>query len=332
MPSIVVRAPSAQVKWMLTLVLVLSCGLSCAASRIYTVGILFDSSSELHEEAIVGVEQKLKEGEVSNVKFVRIDINQSHFEQVIHNDKFDFLISFGIEAAKSAITTNIEYPILYAMVPKQSYLQLANQNPGSANTISGQKYVLYLEQKPSRQLLVINALLGDDIDIGLVVGEYSRHEGEEIAKLARLQNERVTVEVVNENEQPIELVRDVLKHSDVYVALYDSRVLDSQNARWLLYMAYRMRKPVIGFSPSYTRAGALASIYATPQQVGMQVAEWVIEMINGHLVEQVQYPKYFTVSVNDNIRRLLRIDKRSEEEIANLIKKRERSADEVRDQ
>jgi hypothetical protein len=61
---------------------------------------------------------------------------------------------------------------------------------------------------------------------------------------------------------------------DALLAVPDPLVFNSQTAANILAAAYRRRIPLIGFSPAYTRAGALVSLYSTPDQIGFAAAKY----------------------------------------------------------
>ncbi|MDF3823286.1 hypothetical protein P3G55_25605, partial [Leptospira sp. 96542] len=77
-----------------------------------------------------------------------------------------------------------------------------------------------------------------------------------------------------------------------------------------LLASFRATVPMQAFSPAYVRAGALLALYATPQQIGAQVAL----LARDALVEQngrvrgfgpPQHTQWFEVSVNAHVARSL---------------------------
>ncbi|MGJ4749122.1 hypothetical protein ACQV5M_22350, partial [Leptospira sp. SA-E8] len=78
----------------------------------------------------------------------------------------------------------------------------------------------------------------------------------------------------------------------------------------ILLASFRAKVPMQAFSPAYSRAGALLALYATPEQIGTQVAT----LARDALVEQngkargfgpPQHTQLFEVSVNAHVARSL---------------------------
>ena len=96
----------------------------------------------------------------------------------------------------------------------------------------------------------------------------------------------------------------MLNDSDVLIALPDPIVFNLRTTRNILLSTYRKRVPVIGFSKSYVKAGALAAIYSTPEFIGKQTGEIITDLavkssLNNKLLPLPHsHSKYFTISVN----------------------------------
>jgi ABC-type uncharacterized transport system substrate-binding protein len=111
--------------------------------------------------------------------------------------------------------------------------------------------------------------------------------------------------VVDEDANPVPIIEDLIKDNKALLAVYDSVALNPNISKWLLYLAYQHRVPVIGFSRAYVDAGALAAVYSTPEQIGRQAAEIVYDYIEGNsgsLPLQI-YPKYFSLGLNRSVAR-----------------------------
>ncbi|MEJ2694870.1 MAG: ABC transporter substrate binding protein [Candidatus Thiodiazotropha sp.] len=92
----------------------------------------------------------------------------------------------------------------------------------------------------------------------------------------------------------------VLENSDAMLSIADPAIFNTENARNILLTAYHWRIPLIGLSPAYVRAGALAAVYTSYTQLATQVAETIESLRSCSSIKQIQpqYPKYFDVIVN----------------------------------
>jgi len=85
-------------------------------------------------------------------------------------------------------------------------------------------------------------------------------------------------------------------------------IFNRNTAQSLFLTSYRYRDPVVGYSRSMTRAGALLSLYSTPAQIGRQAAQWAGEALgNARPVRlpPAAAPVYFEVSINEQVARSL---------------------------
>jgi ABC-type uncharacterized transport system substrate-binding protein len=76
----------------------------------------------------------------------------------------------------------------------------------------------------------------------------------------------------------------------------------------ILLMSYHAGIPVIGYSAAYQRAGAMVSLYTTPEQLARQAVEAVIAWRQGKGLPATPEPKYFTVGINVTVARSLGIE------------------------
>lgn len=100
-----------------------------------------------------------------------------------------------------------------------------------------------------------------------------------------------------------------LQESDAFIAVADNVVSNRKTVQNLLLTTYRQKVPVIGYSRAYVRAGALAAVYSTPEQIGRQAGELV-----GGLMKKEKWslpaplhPRYFSIEVNREVARSLGI-------------------------
>ena len=99
-------------------------------------------------------------------------------------------------------------------------------------------------------------------------------------------------------------------------------VVSRDTAQSLLLTTYRANIPVIAFSHAYVRAGALAAVYSTPEQIGQQTGEAILRLNQSGSwnLPKPQYPKYFSVSVNSQVARSLGLEIESEQVLVEKLK------------
>ena len=92
---------------------------------------------------------------------------------------------------------------------------------------------------------------------------------------------------------------------DFVWCLPDNSVYNSVTVQALLLASLNNRLPIIGFSSSFVRAGALMGVYPDFREVGMQTAEAVRNYLAGRPLPTLETPRVFRVAVNQRVERLL---------------------------
>jgi putative ABC transport system substrate-binding protein len=86
--------------------------------------------------------------------------------------------------------------------------------------------------------------------------------------------------VESDKDLPPQL-RALLGESEALWLLPDSTVLTNDSIRFILESALERHVPVIGFSPEFTRLGALLSISVPYGQVGRETGQLARRILNG---------------------------------------------------
>jgi ABC-type uncharacterized transport system substrate-binding protein len=140
--------------------------------------------------------------------------------------------------------------------------------------------------------------------VGMLVGAESKGHLPALEKAARERGfELVTSPVAQDGL--FAALQAVLPEVEVLLALPDPAVFNSQTAANILTAAYRRQVPLVGFSPAYVKAGALLALYSTPAQVGARGGEVLRQALSGRGLPPPQWPREFTVSVNQDVARSL---------------------------
>jgi len=235
--------------------------------------------------------------------------NKNRFSfRVMNIDDFDkgnstrtLIIAVGMRASVMLAKKKLATSIISIYVPQYAYQSLLKKYP-----IYSQKYfvgAVFIDQPLQRQLRLTRLLVPDANKMGMILGGIS-------SKIVSNQKELIKQETIYVSNLKIldgvidlPSLQKLMQDNDVILTLPDPTVHQPINAKRILYNAYRAKKPLIAFSKSYVNAGALASIYSTPEQIGKQAAE----KINTYLLssdsyrEKFETSEYFEISLNRNV-------------------------------
>ncbi len=261
-----------------------------------TVSVLTPRTDGGYEEIVDALRQEIAKS--PGWKF-HIDITPTSITAPIQKLPEDtaIVITVGLQATQYAITNSDQrIPILSVLLPRVSFEALTVDKP-STRKISA----IFIDQPPSRQLELLRTVLPAARVIGIVVGPSNGRDVEALRALASNRGLTVIAEQAARDTELYPVLQSVLRASDVLLALPDPYIINVSTAQNLLLTSFRFRVPVIGHSAAYVRAGALAAVYSTPRQIGVEASQLIRQFIRNGTLPQPKYPRLFTVSINQQM-------------------------------
>ena len=225
------------------------------------------------------------------------------------------VVAVGVRAAESVADLAGRTPVLVVLVPKEWYQKTGRQR--LIGNIHRPVSALFLDQPYARQAHLISLAFPEIKRVGVLVSAAQAAVHEEIGKALRKEGLTLIAEVLEPDQKLIEPLERIFIKSDLMLAVPDAEVFNRTTAQSVLLTSYRYHDPIVGYSHSLMRAGALISLYSTPGQIGRQAAEIIIkqfESAHGQLADPT-YPRYFSVGVNQQVARSLGLNMLPEAEL-----------------
>lgn len=216
------------------------------------------------------------------------------------------VVAVGVRAATKALQTARHTPVLCVLVPQVTYETLQKTYATDSSTpISA----IYLDQPMGRQLDLARLAVPNLEQVSVLLGPTSRLRRGALEAAARQRKLELQIGEIGPDDNPLVALASILEDSDALLAEPDPVVFNRGNLEGILLGTYRMSIPVIGFSHAYVEAGALAAVYSTPEQIGRQTGELIsrIAAQGRWKLPKPAYPAYYTVAVNRQVARSLRI-------------------------
>lgn len=217
----------------------------------------------------------------------------------------NLVVTVGVRAVEAVAALPIRTPVLAAMVPRAWFLSAGRTllAEGGRRDVSA----VYIDQPFERQAALIRLALPDARRVGVVLSAAQAGLVGELDAALRAHGLGLVPAILPDEGRLLPTLEGVLPDVDVLLAVADPQVFNRSTAQSAFLTTYRYRVPVVGYSRSMTRAGAMLSLHASPEQIGRQAAEAVIAAVQGTAVRlpAPAYPVYFSVSVNDKVGRSL---------------------------
>lgn len=231
------------------------------------------------------------------------------------------IVAVGTQAAQSLVARELRAPILAAMLPRSTFERLSQQKRDERRLSA-----VFIDQPPGRYVDMVRATLPEAERVGLLAGREGREHTQRLAQAARDRKLRVQVENIAADGEIYPAMQRMFSDGGVLLASPDASVFNAQTVQNILLGAYRLRVPVIGFSPSLVhKAGALAALYSTPAQIGRQCGEIARAVLGGGSLPTAQYPRLFTVGVNAYVARAMGLKVDAESTIHDRLERLERA-------
>jgi putative tryptophan/tyrosine transport system substrate-binding protein len=206
----------------------------------------------------------------------------------------DLVVTVGSEALRKTLGRSDNPPIIATLLPRQSYEKILAEfrRPGRSTAI-------YLDQPAARQAAFINHLLPGQKRVGMLISGETRN----VSGLYRqaFGNAGLTLdgEDADTDSTLLPALNSLLSRVNVLIAVPDSKIYHRSNIKPILITAFRYQRPVIGYSPAFVNAGALAALHSTPAQIARQTAEMIVA--HGTNLPNPSGPSQFAIAINGNV-------------------------------
>jgi len=221
--------------------------------------------------------------------------------------EYSSLITIGYQSAARVINNQTAKPVLSLLIPKLAFNLLLNNKIEKDN-----RYLfssIYIDQPIERQLRLIDLLSHNFKKIGILYGKNSYSRKKEISSVIASAGYRVKNITVLERTELISETRHLSENSDLLLAIPDSTIYNRRSIKGILLTTYRNKIPVIGFSKAYVKAGALAAVYSSPENISLQAIETIQHNTrHSYISASRQHPKYFNIETNAKVARSLNIN------------------------
>lgn len=219
------------------------------------------------------------------------------------------VVAIGSRASEFALRHFPNADILSLLMPIAAWDELCERLPGS-----GRRAAVVIDQPLERPLTLGQLLVPSARQVGAVFGPASVGSRPQLINAARRRGMELVFADLDSDDNPIGVLSPLVQKTDLFIAVADRAVFNKSVAKWLLYLSFRQKVSVIGFSQSYAKAGALGAVYSSPENIGRHGAELMASLLAseggvaiGAEPWRTYYPKYYTLEINREVARGLNI-------------------------
>ena len=252
------------------------CSLCVSESMAMDIAILRSSDIPAYHEAVAGFKATGPIGAIYTEYDVQGDLELGKkLARKLRASNSSLVVAVGLKAALAAKVEILDIPIVYMMIqdPLKHQLTAANMT----GTL--------LSVPVDRQLKFMRAFLPTIHRLGALYDQAkSSSSVKDAMQQATLSGFQLKVLPVESEKDVPQQLRTLLSDVEALWLLPDSTVLTNESLRFILDSALAHQIPVIGFSPEFTRLGALLSISVNYGQVGRETGLLATRILDRELL------------------------------------------------
>jgi ABC-type uncharacterized transport system substrate-binding protein len=262
------------------------------------VVLVFPSALEPCAEAVEGFRERLSSQEAA---LGLLDVNQPAFAAEVAQELArnpSVIVAVGSDAVRAVLMRE-------SAVTTISTMTLEADQVAATPLAARVKAAVYLDI-PVRTLVgELRTLFPDKTRVGVI--RNPARGGPTAAQIRGQAPETTTLEIAD-CATPDELLPVFLsfrKKADFVICLPDGALYNGATARPLIMASLENRLPIVGFSPSFVRAGAAVGVYPDYRGIGQQTADLVRRCLEPGDCASWETPKKLTMAVNARVLRML---------------------------
>jgi ABC-type uncharacterized transport system substrate-binding protein len=279
---------------MLRLLFCFLCFIFCSSTIASTVHIITSEESDVYHQAASALQTRIREA-LPSLKLIVHSIDEFDDNSLMQDD---LIVSIGNQGIVSLHQLNNKYPIIYSFSDQQA---LPKQDGNWAATVTSQPI--------ARMANVIAPLLSEQYKKQIIISYTDNNSRVENEADKLKNNPNIIPIMIRHGDKPAKDIEDKLFNAGALIAVNDDYIWQGENARWMLYQAYRYRVPVVGYSKKFLKAGALVSVYSTLEQITEKTLQTIkMWTQTGQLERKGMIYSNFNIEFNKNIARALNMD------------------------
>ncbi len=216
------------------------------------------------------------------------------------------LIGLGEKAADTLARNAPATPQLHLLISRHAH-QTHSRLPGVS--------ALYMQQPLRRQLRFLRFLFPEYHRLGVLLGPASRHRRRALARAADELGLSLHSIQVDEQRAIGPSLRRLAGRSDILLALPDPLIYNRATLATVLLTSYHEQLPVFGFSAGMVRAGAVAALYSSADELGTEAADMAWRMLHSD-IPAATAPRRFERAVNRPVAHALHLRLPTDAELA----------------
>jgi len=296
------RAISRSPKFLRNLLFLLTLALSHFGWASTSIVVVTSSRAPVYQQALDELLQQIESRNAElDLSWTQVTLDQLKASPSITPLNSDLFITIGSAAAQYMFEQSSSGVLLCSFITRSAYDAITARNPSRENA-----HAIFMDQ-PIERFLALAMLLRQKqprYKIGVL-------QGQSLSSMSQFELADVDVNsaILLADKNPAATIEPLVRSNDVFIVTPSSAYINRLVARLTLQLSMKYKKPVIGFSQKYAEAGALLSLYASPEDIGKSTAQTVIDWLESGQRElsSAGGGQHYTISLNSHVARKYRM-------------------------
>ena len=282
----------------------------------YQVALLLPNSQHPYRQVSTTLQAELAYAGDA-IKLSRFVLDKSGLPDAKVLAGYDLLIPVGFQATEWLVAKQLNTKTLSIFITHDAFEEINRRHPLS----TGRRHAIVLDQPASRLVGLVQQLPLTINRLAMLQGTGDEARYQAIMASGAARDIAVISRHLRSDENPVKKIKTLMASNDAFLVLPGSAAYNRRISRWIIHLSYRYKIPVIAYSKRYAEAGALVAVFSTPEQIAVQAAEQTQAILAGvEPIQQIIPPAYFSVRVNDAVRRSLKLPPLDERELIDRLK------------
>lgn len=247
-----------------------------------------------------------------NINIVEVGVSNVNNEVL---NSHNFIITVGYRAAKNISEYKPKSTVIYSLIPDNE------KTHSSLSCKNNNCYYIYINQPVIRYTKLFKILFPQDRVMVLATTKVNT----KIIQQIQISSKNIGVTYkelqIQQDSNIARTFTNILSKDDVLLALPNTAIYNSNNAKSILLSTYHKDVPIIAYSKAFVKAGAIAGLYSSIDHIADKTAKIVNRIIKGgHQKQKGYYPDDFTIEINSAVANSLNINIDSESVIKRKLK------------
>lgn len=265
--------------------------------------MLASDEGTLHQRVLVALERQISDSPLPRAQAVA-DTPEGRALVATFDCAGCLIVTSGVAALRFALTHSRRAEVLAITVPEDAFERITNSQVDDRRISA-----IYMDISLERMVALIHERLPDVQAVGIVSGD-GRYLERERARgdLPDARHGRLLEYHAGRESDMVEVFRRAGHETQAILAIPDPSIYNRDTIVRIMLTTYRAGIPLIGYSESMNRAGALMSVFASPEMLGEEAGRMIAAAFEeGRWRAVRQHTERHTVVINQQVARSLGI-------------------------